>query len=113
MSLWLKATGKVLGRGLLELLFGVILTAIIVAVCVVIYLALQLAFQFLFWIFGDAWFTAIGNWFNAGGYLTFLWWMLGGTGLCVLILIGLEIRDTKIKMEEEAKEEDEDLAEGD
>lgn len=106
---WIKAIGKVLWSGVMELLFAIAITAVICGFCGAFVLVIWLLFQLAFWLFGDAWFYAIGNWLANGGIDVILWGMVGGLGLCVLSLIGVEVKRVKEKLEEEQ----DDLVESD
>lgn len=102
--LWLKATGKVLGRGVMELLFSIAITAVICGFCGAFVLVVWLLFQALFWAFGDAWFYAIGDWLANGGVEVVLWVLVGGMVICLLALIGVEIKRVKDKLEKEEQD---------
>lgn len=99
--LWLKATGKVILTGFFELIVAVVMTLIVCAACGAVILLGWLLFQVVFWIFGDAWFYALGNWFANGGVNVVLWALVGCLGVCLMVLFGVEVKNVKDKMEAE------------
>ena len=112
IKLWLEATGIVVGKGVAELLVGIVLSVILVAGVCAVCLLIWLLFQAIFWIFGDGWFIALGDWFANGGVNTVLIGLAVCAIGCLLVLVGVEIRDMKKKLEK-GDEEDEELVDGD